>query len=240
VVEGMVGPGGSRGGRLAIVPAGTGNSGYRMLWGELPWEEALAAVVAGPGDRVSLQQLDLGLLEETGSLVFLGAGSGVIAEALIAAAGHPLRGPARYASTFADAAAAGVPYPGRVTVDGALLYEGGIVMTNIGGGRYRGGQYLMLPCSELTDGLLDVCVIGDAVRPADVPELTRTGRHLGRPGVSYGRGRRIVVERLDGAHLCFEFDGELRRDTARRMTIRVLPNVLPVWGAPVPERAVPR
>jgi diacylglycerol kinase (ATP) len=238
VVEGMTG---AQGSRLTIVPAGTGNSGYRNLWGELPWEEALAAVVDGRGDQAVPRQLDLGLLEETGSLVFLGAASGIIAEALIAAAGHPLRGRARYARTFTDAAVAGTPYPGRVTVDGELLYEGGIVLTNVGGGRYRGGQYLVMPRSELDDGLLDVCVIGAAVRSADVPELL-SGRvdYLDRPGVSYGRGRQVVVERLDGAYLCFEFDGELRQDTARQMTVRVLPNVLPVWGAPVPQRAVLR
>jgi diacylglycerol kinase (ATP) len=238
VVEGMAGTRSDA--RLTIVPAGTGNSGYRMLWGSTPWDEALAAVVADPGGQAVPRQLDLGLLEETSSLVFLGAGSGVIAEALIAAAGHPLRGLARYARTFADAAAAGMPYPGRVTVDGEVLYEGGIVLTNIGGGQYRGGQYLMMPCSELTDGLLDVCVIGDAVRPADVPELTRTASHLGLPGVSYGRGRRITVERLDGAYLCFEYDGELRQDVARSMTVRVLPNVLSVWGARAPMPAAAR
>ncbi|MFJ1647765.1 diacylglycerol/lipid kinase family protein [Streptomyces sp. NPDC088258] len=231
VIEGLTGAGRPDDGpALAIVPAGTGNSGYRMFWGELPWQDSLRGVLAGSAEGTGLRRLDLARVTETGTKVFLGACSGVIADALRVARSVPLSGRARYARAFAETAAAFTPYPGRVTVDGTVLHEGGTVLANVGGGRFRGGQYQVLPRSEYDDGLLDVCVVDASVTPSLVPELTRDGKHLGSPGVFYGRGRRVVVERLDGAPLCFEHDGELQPPTLRRITLEVLPAALAVWG----------
>ncbi|MFH8797485.1 diacylglycerol/lipid kinase family protein [Streptomyces sp. NPDC017941] len=220
---------------LAVVPAGTGNSDYRMLWADAPWADALAATLAGDARRARLRRIDVGLLAETGALVLLGACSGLIAEGLITARAITVPGRERYARALPAAAAAFTPYPGRVTVDGAVLHEGATVLANVGGGRYRGGQYLILPHSELDDGLLDVCVVGAEVAAVDVPDLARAGLLHERPGVVHGRGRRIVVERLDGRPLCFEHDGELQQPSWTSMTVQVLPGVLPVWGAATKE-----
>ncbi|MEV7422232.1 diacylglycerol kinase family protein [Streptomyces sp. NPDC091212] len=233
VIEGMTGARPDRPGdgpALAIVPAGTGNSGYRMFWGERPWQESLREILAGSAGGAGLCRLDLAQVTETGAKVFLGACSGVIADALRVARSVPLSGRARYARAFAETAAAFTPYPGRVTVDGTVLHEGGTVLANVGGGRFRGGQYQVLPRSEYDDGLLDVCVVDATIAPSLVPELTRDGKHLGSPGVFYGRGRRVVVERLDGVPLCFEHDGELQPPSLRRITLEVLPAALPVWS----------
>ncbi|WP_030565771.1 diacylglycerol/lipid kinase family protein [Streptomyces aureocirculatus] len=220
---------------LAVVPAGTGNSDYRMLWADAPWADALEATLADDTGRARLRRIDVGLLAETGELVLLGACSGLIAEGLITARAITVPGRERYARALPQAAAAFTPYPGRVTVDGTVLHEGATVLANVGGGRYRGGQYLILPHSELDDGLLDVCVVGAEVAAADVPDLARAGLLHQRPGVVHGRGRRIVVERLDGRPLCFEHDGELQQPAWTSMTVQVLPGVLPVWGAATKE-----
>ncbi|MBU7597851.1 NAD(+)/NADH kinase [Streptomyces sp. P38-E01] len=214
---------------LALVPGGTGNSGYRMIWGDRPWADALTALLLHPGDRARLRRLDLALLRETAQLVFLGACSGVIAEALPIARTIPLHGRARYAEAFARAADAHRPYPGRVTVDGEVVHEGPTVLANVGGGRYRGGQYLVLPHSEPDDGLLDVCVIGGSVAASRVPELTRTAAHLELPDTVYARGRTIVVERLDGERLPLEHDGEYQDTLGDRATLEVRAGALWTW-----------
>jgi diacylglycerol kinase (ATP) len=235
VVEGLMAEDAGRrrtGAALAIVPAGTGNSGYRMLWADRPWAESLQATLAGAPGRARLRRIDLGLLAETGKPVLLGACSGLIAEGLIAARAVTAAGREKYARALPDAAAAFTPYPGRVTVDGKVLHEGRTVLANVGGGRYRGGQYLVLDRSELDDGLLDVCVVGAEVPAAEVPSLAREGVLGEQPGVVYGRGRRIVVERIDGEALRFEYDGELQHLNWTSMTVEVLPGALPVWGAP--------
>ncbi|GKQ35341.1 diacylglycerol kinase family protein [Streptomyces sp. A012304] len=231
VVDGLAPAGPAARPALAVVPAGTGNSGYKMLWADRPWQTALRAVLDGPGHGARLRGLDLARLAETGAKVFLGACSGVIADALRVARSVAQSGRDRYSTAFAEAADAFVPYPGRVTVDGVVLHEGPTVLANVGGGRFRGGRYQVLPHSELDDGLLDVCVIGSPVAPHEVPELTRRAAHLGLPGVAYGRGRRVVVERLDGAPLCHEHDGNLQPPLLHRLTFEVLPGALPVWAA---------
>ncbi|EPH43622.1 diacylglycerol kinase family protein [Streptomyces aurantiacus] len=230
---GATGGGGRRqGAALAIVPAGTGNSGYRMLWAERPWRQSLQAVLAGDAGAARLRRIDLGQLAETGEPVLLGACSGLIAQGLIAARTISAAGREKYARALPEAAAGFTPYPGRVTVDGRVLHEGATVLANVGGGRHRGGQYLLLPGSELDDGLLDVCVVGAEVAPAEVAPLARQGLLHTRRGVVHGRGRRIVVERLDGRALLFEHDGELQHLNWPRMTVEVLPGALAIWGAP--------
>jgi diacylglycerol kinase (ATP) len=217
---------------LVVVPAGTGNSGYRMLWGERPWTESLKAVLAdsGAGGSARLRRLDLARLDQTGRLVLLGACTGVIAEALITARSVPLAGRARYARALAEAAAAYTPYPGRVTVDGRTVHEGPTVIANVGGGRYRGGQYLVLPDSLLDDGLLDVCVIGGQVPAGEVPRLTLDASHLAHPDTVYARGRHITVERTDGGRLPLEHDGEYQHTIGASADFEVLPGALAAWA----------
>ncbi|MFI1863675.1 diacylglycerol/lipid kinase family protein [Streptomyces jumonjinensis] len=215
---------------LLVLPGGTGNSGYRMIWGDRPWRAALDAVLS-PDGYAAPRRLDLALFEETGRLVFLGACTGVIAQALVTARTTPGQGRPRYARAFADTAAVFEPYPGRVTVDGQVVHEGPTVLANVGGGRYRGGQYLLLPYSEPDDGLLDVCAIGGDVAPAEVPDLTLgSNRALDLPGCGYGRGRRITLERTDGRPLVIEHDGEYQEYEASSATLSVLPGALTLWG----------
>ncbi|MFF3364455.1 MULTISPECIES: diacylglycerol/lipid kinase family protein [Streptomyces] len=221
---------------LAVVPGGTGNSGYKMLWGERPWTESLKAVLtdSGIGGSARLRRLDLARLAETRNYVYLGACSGVIADALLTAKGLPLTGRERYARAFADTADGYAPYPGRVTVDGRVVHEGPTVLANVGGGPYRGGLFHVLPDSLLDDGLLDVCVIGGDVPAAEVPELTLEAAHMTHPATVYARGRRITVERTDGGRLPLEHDGEYQHGIGAAATFEVCPGALPVWAPAAP------
>jgi diacylglycerol kinase (ATP) len=210
---------------MFIVPAGTGNSSYRAYWDDLPWPEALDKVLADP--RAQVRMLDLATIVERDELVVLGAGAGLTADVLNAAPSE-LRGRDRLRAGLERAAAGFTPYPGRVTVDDTVVHEGPTTFVNVGGGRYRAWQYLILPHSLLDDGLLDVCAVGAEVRPAAVPELLRDGRHLSEPGVVYRQGQRVVLERTDSLPLCLEHDGELVADAGPRVTLAVLPAALPV------------
>lgn len=232
VVKGMAGASdrGFADHALFVVPGGTGNSNYRALWGGLPWPEALDRALSAPPGSVA--RLDLARAEELGDLIVLGAGAGLTAQVLMSASGSPLAGRARLAAALERAAAQFTPYEGQVTVDGALLYRGPTVFANVGGSPYRAWQYNVLPDSLLDDGLLDVCVVSGDVPPPDVPGLLLTGEHVRLPGVRYGRGRNVVIERTDGAPLCFEHDGELVDGLSPRFTVRVLPGALAAWREP--------
>lgn len=237
VVEGLVRPGHLTDSApqplnqaLFVVPAGTGNSNYRSHWGELPWYDAFETALSGLPYTIS--RLDLARVPELGELVVLGAGAGLTAKVLESAREVPLTGRARLAAALEHAAAHYTPYEGRVIVDGIVLHEGKTVLANVGGGPYRAWQYTVLPHSVLDDGLLDVCVVGAEVDAVEVPRLLRGAQHLGLPGVHYGQGRRVVIERTDGAPLCFEHDGELKAGIGPRFTVEVLPAALPTLCAP--------
>ncbi|WP_030670588.1 diacylglycerol/lipid kinase family protein [Streptomyces sp. NRRL B-1347] len=215
---------------LFCVPAGTGNSFYKEVWQDRSWQESLA--LAFGTARPPVRRLDVARIAETRETVLLGACSGLVAEALETAAGLTrLTGRARYQEAVAATLRDFVPHPARVVVDGEVIHDGGVVLANVGGGRYRGGGFLVLPHSVLDDGLLDVCVVTSALDARELPGLTREGRHVERPEVLYRRGRRIEIARTDGAPLPFERDGEVLRGHPR-LVLDVLPGVLPVLSPP--------
>ncbi|MBO3747431.1 hypothetical protein J5X84_15240 [Streptosporangiaceae bacterium NEAU-GS5] len=220
---------------LLVVPAGTGNSTYRGLWGDRPWQEAAELALADPAGWV--HRLDLARVAESKRLVVLGAGAGLTAKVIegtrdLATSGTDaeLTGPARLQAGLQRALAGFRPYPGRVTVDGTVLHEGPTLFANVGGGRYRAWHYQVLPRSVPDDGLLDVCVVGAGVGVefAELQARLREGAHLDLPDVFYRSGRRVVIERTDGEPLCFEHDGDLVPDPGQRATLEVRPRLLPV------------
>ncbi|MEU6731906.1 diacylglycerol kinase family protein [Streptomyces physcomitrii] len=216
---------------MVNIPFGTGNSFYQEIWADAPWSAVLDQALSG--EQPQLRWVDMAHIREIDVLALLGAGSGLVADALEAAYGmFEVPGRDRYQQAVAQTMATFTPYEGRVSVDGRVVHEGPVVLVNIGGGRYRAGRFKLLPHSVIDDGLLDVCVVGGQMGVRELAGLTADGSHIGRPGVVYERGSRFVVERTDGRKLSFEHDGELCTGEASRYTIDVLPGVLPVLAPP--------
>ncbi|MBC3840424.1 hypothetical protein GXW82_09905 [Streptacidiphilus sp. 4-A2] len=128
VVTGLV-----RAGRRASWPSAAAdrpgrhrNSTYRGLWNDEPW--AAVAGLALRGQAVA-RRIDLARIEQNGDLVVLGSGSGLFAASLLAIRNRPERGRELLMAAALAAMETYVPYPGRVSVDGEVLYEGDIVET---------------------------------------------------------------------------------------------------------------
>lgn len=209
---------------LLVLPGGRGNSFYQELWSDRPWPAALEAALAAPHVR----RVDLARIAETGELALLGASSGLAAQALTSVRDVLGSGRRHYQTAVARTMIAFRPYRGRVSVDGVVVQSGATVSVLVGGGRRRGGQFMPLPRSVLDDGLLDICVAGAELPLRDMVRLARDGSHVGRDGVVYARGRRVVVERTDGEPLFFEHDGDLLYTGSDRYTLDVVPRALPV------------
>src|SRR5258708_33714434 len=98
---------------MLIVPAGTGNSSYRELFGAVPWAELLAAALDGAASR----SVDLNRVEPTGELSLLGFSCGWVA---------PIRGAARpdeasvVTAKYAAAAMATAAAPTSFNAEGEL------------------------------------------------------------------------------------------------------------------------
>jgi diacylglycerol kinase (ATP) len=211
---------------MMIVPAGTANSCYHTLFGTRPWQSAVESALRSPSTR----RLDLARIGDR--LVFAGASAGFSARAIHEARAFTSHtGPARYHAALVNLISRYRPYPGRVTVDGRVVHSGPTLLANVGGSRYRGGDFELLPRSSQDDGLLDVCVLDGSRAPAEMMALTRTGSHLGLPGVVYEQGRSVRIERTDGGPLWFEHDGEVLPLDRSDYTVDVVPAAVRVPAA---------
>jgi diacylglycerol kinase (ATP) len=211
---------------MMIVPAGTANSCYHTLFGSAPWQSTVESALRSPATR----RLDLARIGDR--TVFAGASAGFSARAIHEARAFTSHtGPARYHAALVNLISRYKPYPGRVTVDGRVVHSGSTLLANVGGSRYRGGYFELLPRSSQDDGLLDVCVIDGSRSAAEMMELTRTGSHLGLPGVVYERGRSVRIERTDDRPLWFEHDGEVLPLDSTSYTVDVVPSAVRVLSA---------
>jgi diacylglycerol kinase (ATP) len=198
-------------GALLVAPAGTGNSSYCGLCADRAWSDIVAGLATRTLTRV---RIDLALIEQIDRVVLLGTTTGLLPASLDIA--RAMSGSGRDLLSAATGAALRThrPYPVRVHIDGALVYDDELLGTYIGGMRLRGGRFEMLPDSMIDDGLLDICFLSASAAPR------------------YGRGTRIDIERTDGAPMLIEYDGELRTLPGACST-RVLPGALAAL-VPVP------
>ena len=213
---------------LCALPAGSGNSTARNLFGDRGWRQVLD-LLDDPG-ALTVRHLDLMRLAEPGVTAVLGASTGFLAQVLRDAHGvdPAVKGIDRYHASAAGVLQAMPDHPTRITVDGVVLADGPVASVAIGGGRFRAWSFQFLPESLLDDGLLDVCAI-DALSPAAVAELVplmATGQYLSRPGVRYARGTSVIVERTDGLPLVAEFDGSVWDAAGSRLSIEIVPDAL--------------
>lgn len=226
---------------IAIVPGGTGNSLYRALWEDRPWPEVLSEVLSDPvsegavsGRTVSeeaVRERCIDLLRVTGgtsevaTTALLGVSAGLVAEVVSASEGlSDVTGRQRYSAATGPALEAHIPFPARIILDGEVLTEGPVSLVAVGGARHRAGTFELLPRSVLDDGLLDVCVIGgvDATGFIELAGAVTAGEHIGLPGVDYGQGRCVTIERTDGGWLPLECGGDVWPAEERSITIEVV------------------
>jgi diacylglycerol kinase (ATP) len=213
---------------LCPLPAGSGNSTARNLFGARSWRQVLD-LLDDPG-AFTVRRIDLLRLAEPGVTAVLGVSTGFLAQVLRdARAVEPaVTGIDRYYAAAVGVLQAMPGHPTRVTVDGTVLADGPMASVAVGGGRFRAWSWQFLPESVLDDGLLDVSAIA-ALSPAAVAEfvpLMATGQYLGRPDVRYARGTSVIIERTDGLPLVAEFDGSVWDAAGSRLTVEVVPQAL--------------
>ncbi|WP_434599892.1 diacylglycerol/lipid kinase family protein [Streptomyces sp. A5-4] len=213
---------------LLVAPGGTGNSVYRGLWNDAPWETVAALALRG---GAATRRIDLARIEQNDHIVVLGSGSGLFAATLLAARDRPEKGRNLLMAAAVAAMESHIPYQGRVTVDGEVLYEGGIVETIVGGFRYRGGLLNLVPQSLVDDGQLDITVVTSAADMQAFAQAAVQSDVYSVPGITWGRGERITVEETGGQPVLYEHDGEVMPRTTPSYDIHVVPAALTVLTA---------
>lgn len=215
---------------MLIVPAGTGNSSYRELFGATPWTELLATALDGAPSR----SIDLNRVEPTGELSLLGFSCGWFAQIVeTAAADETTLGAAKYAAAAMATAAAPTSFNAEVELDGERFAGGALGLVAVGGARVRGGVFPVLPQSSLDDGLLEVLAIDavDAAGFAELMEKVLQGRDSGDPRVHRGSGVTVLIR--SGEILPVEVDGDLWDKHAGETRVEVVPGALRVVAGAV-------
>lgn len=107
-----------------------------------------------------------------------------------------------------------------------------LLMATVSNGRFLGGAFRIAPNASITDGELDVCLIGNA----NVLQRIR----LFAAAIRGTHGRLPAVESFTTSHLTLTFgtppsielDGELRQARSAEVSISCVPRALGVIAAP--------
>lgn len=104
------------------------------------------------------------------------------------------------------------PFEIELRVDGHR-WQGRIMMVAVANGPYYGGGMKIAPSAEMSDGVLDVCVVKEVSRLKLIRSFPRvfSGGHTGLPDVEMMTGRRVEIS-SDAAREIFA-DGELVGET---------------------------
>lgn len=205
---------------LAIVPAGRGNDLARAL--ALPLDVRAAAAVAVQG---RVRRIDLG--DTDGHVFCTVAACGLDAEVSRRARERrlPLPGPVTYLLELLRAVGRFPGFDVRVEHEGGVV-EGRALVLAVANTATYGGGFRIAPDADVSDGLLDACLVRETGRLralALFPSVYR-GRHGERPEVVTFRTRRLEVTTRPA--LAVEADGEPLASTPAVHSCR--PGALPV------------
>jgi YegS/Rv2252/BmrU family lipid kinase len=194
---------------LGLIPIGTGNDFVKMVPGTESLERAIALLADGYPAPV-----DVGIVRWGGRAeYFINAmGTGIDVEVVRhMRRSRRMPGAAIYLGALLRALASYRPLRVAVAVDGREV-SGRIMNLAVCNGLSIGGSFRICPDADVTDGVLDVCLIAEmpVLRNACMVARVLRGTHTDRPGVTMLRGTRIAVRLPDGGPLHFQLDGELR------------------------------
>ena len=211
---------GARSPRLGIVPLGTANDFASALSIPSAVDEALELALSG-----EVVHADIGVVNDRCFVNVSTGGFG--AEATEEAPDEIKRalGSVAYLLTGAKKFAMLEPSEARF-VDDALIYEGPFLIFAVGNSWRTGGGNRLTPQAEVTDGMLDLCVVTEMSRMDFMrllPDL-RNGSHVDHPGVIYKKVRHVLIESPE--ELSVNADGEPLN--ARRLEYRMSRHRIPI------------
>ena len=209
--DGQVAPGPD----LGLIPSGTGGDFRRTF--------ALGDVVEEAAERIlnaAPRPIDLGLLSVTshqGQLVhrafinITSFGIGGLTDQIVNASPKWMGGKAAFLLGTLRAMFVYRNAPVRVKVDGKVCLEAPVFNVALANGRYFGGGMMIAPDADPSDGLLDVVALHDLSRVQSIAlaQHIYKGSHLGQPGVTVARGKRVEAEPMAaGTEVLVDMDGE--------------------------------
>jgi diacylglycerol kinase (ATP) len=218
---------------IAVIPFGTGNDFARCLGIGTSLELAVATLRDGSPQLIDLGQLHNNASGKEGRYFINIAGCGfdaVVAER-INQGFRSLRGTPAYIAAVIQTLGRFRPTPIYVICDGVETKTRAMLCALANATSYGGGM-LVAPDARLDDGLLDICIIGDASRTEFLrafPSVFK-GKHTVHPKVSMHRAQHIRIE--SEIPLPVLVDGELCGTTP--IEVQIVPHALRIMMPQLP------
>jgi YegS/Rv2252/BmrU family lipid kinase len=227
VVNGLYASGNIQDALLGIVSTGTGSDYIRTAGVPRGYEDACRRFVRPRQRRVDIGEVEYVKNGGTVKRLFVNfAGMGFDAE-IVRRTSQQYKKLGALPSYLMGTFATLVSYVNKkvtLVVDG-LEEEKRVCTVIMNNGQYGGGGMFTAPGADLSDGLLDVLVVGDLSKPDLLRSLPRIykGTHLTHPKVGMKKARQIEVKSLD-SKMYLQADGELLGEVPARF--RILPAAL--------------
>ncbi len=213
--------------RLAVIPIGTGNDFARSVG--IPTElRAAVSVAAGGTGRTRV--VDAARCGDRYFVVLAGTGFAArVASAVNDSPSWSKIGALPFVFHTLREVLTNRNVLLTITLDGATRIHQPTFMVYVSNCRFSGGGMQLSPEAQPDDGLLDVCLVGDASRRDVVTMLPKvfSGGHVGHPTVSLHRASTVRVE--GPPHVQVQADGEVIG--ALPMEVSVVPGALRVLTA---------
>lgn len=212
---------------LAIVPAGTGNDLATAMG--VPRRDpgaALDLLTTGAVHTVDAARVT----NPDGEVAWF---SGVLAggfDAIVNERANRMRwvrGSAKYTVTALMELPVFRPIPYRISIDGQR-HDGGAMLVAVANASTYGGGMRIVPSADLSDGLLDVLILGEVSKTTFIRVFPKvfSGRHISHPAVQILRGRHVE---LDAPGIVAYADGERIGPLPR--TVDIVPGAMRIVGA---------
>lgn len=174
----------------------------------------------------SVRRVDAGMVQWPDGrrrLIVAALGAGFDATVAARAASFRVTGTLSYLAAVLAELGAFAPRPVRVRCDDALAVDGPVANVVVANGPWYGGGMRIAPSADITDGALDLVILGALGRLELLRWLPAVywGGHVRHPKVTTARGRVVVIETPD---LPVHVDGEPCGRTPVR--IEVVPGAL--------------
>ena len=213
--------------RLAVIPIGTGNDFARSVG--IPTEVRAAVEVAADGSGRT-RIVDAARCGDRYFVVLAGTGFAArVARAVNESPSWSKIGALPFVYHTLREVVTNRNLELAITLDGTTTIRQPSFMVYVSNCRFSGGGMQLSPEARPDDGLLDVCLVGDASRRDVVTMLPKvfSGGHVGHPKVSL---HRAVTVRVEGpSHVEVQADGEVIG--ALPMEVAVVPRALRVLTA---------
>jgi YegS/Rv2252/BmrU family lipid kinase len=210
VVNGVTGDAGPRA-TVGALLTGRGRDAARNLGLARDVGRAARRLVEGADARIDLVRVEWPGGARRYAVGSAGAGFDARVAHRTAAGGG--RGTLPYLRAVVAALSAHVPVDAEIEIDGAGAWSGRLSVAVAANGAYFGGGMKIAPAADVTDGRLDLVVLGDLGRLellAWLPTVYR-GAHLANPKVTVARARRVALRAA--APLPVHVDGEVAPPT---------------------------